>query len=181
GPLIYVYLITVILFQFSNIARRILGAAFTVLGDDLDQGTLNVFRHALCIATHIYMCAALDPGPQVAAFIAHTVLHIDLFITVARPGERQTAEMAGLAHRFQFVLVEEIIIAALMAEIEPVRPGSPCGKALLQERPERRDAGSGPDHDDRLGRIGRQRKMLRLLHIDAHCLPDPETVAEKGR
>src|SRR4029453_16963072 len=69
----------------------------------------------------------------------------------------------------------------LMAEIKPVRAGGPRGETLLQERPEWRDAGAGPDHDDRLARVGGERKMLGLLHIDAHLLPRCNAAREEGR
>src|SRR5262249_8924083 len=169
GVLIYVYLIAVILFQFGNVTRGIFRVALAVLRHHVDQRSLYILRHPQRVTAHIYMLTALHPCAQVAAFVAHAVLNIDLLVTIARPSEGQPTEMAGPAHRFQLVLVEEVKVAALMAKIEPVGPGRPRGKALLKERAERRDAGAGPDHDDRLAGIGGKRKMLRLLNID----PDP--------
>ena len=70
------------------------------------------------------MCApSLSQCPQVAADLAHAVLHVDFLVAVARPGERQAREQAGGAHRLQLVLVEEIVVAALVAEEQPVAAG----------------------------------------------------------
>src|SRR4029079_6804128 len=113
--------------------------------------------------------------------ITHAILNIYFLVAVARPGECQTREMPRLAHGLELVLIEEIIVAALMAEIEPVGPRGLHREALLQERAERRHAGAGPDHDDRFVRIGGQRKMLRLLHIDPHLLARLDAAREESR
>ena len=124
GLLIHVDLIAVILFQFGNVARGVFGAAFAVLGNDVDQRAFDVFRHAQSVAAHIYVRATLKPGPKIAAVIAHAMLDVDFLVAVARPGKRQTGEVARLAHGLELILVEEIVVAALMAEIQPVRPGA---------------------------------------------------------
>ena len=70
--------------------------------------------------------------------------------------------------RVQLVGIEEIAVAALMAEEQPVLAGRAGRLAVEQEGAERRDAGARADHDDRRLRILRQREAMRLLHIDLH-------------
>ena len=142
---------------------------------------LHILGHAQRVAADINVRAFLDPRPQIAPGLAHAVLHVDLLLAVARPGERQAREQAGGAHLAELLLVEEVVIAALMAEEQPVRPARLGGLALLQEGAERRDAGAGPDHDDRLGRIGRQREMLRLLHIDLELVARAHAAGQESR
>src|SRR6516162_5693686 len=55
--------------------------------DYIEQGALDVFAHRDG-AADIDMCALGDPTPQIAAGLAHAVLHIDLPCTVARPSQR---------------------------------------------------------------------------------------------
>ena len=98
GLLIHVDLIAVILFQFGDIARGVFGTAFTVLGNNIYQSAFDIFRHAQSIAADIYVRTTLKPGPKIAPVIAHAILDVDFFVAVARPGERQTGEMARLAH-----------------------------------------------------------------------------------
>jgi hypothetical protein len=68
-----------------------------------------------------------------------------------------------------------------VTEIEPVGSRRLARHALLQERPEWRDAGARPDHDDRLIGIGRQREVLRLLHIDPDLVAGRNAACEKCR
>jgi len=152
-----------------------------VFGHNIYKGALNVFRHAQSIAAHIYVRTTLKPDPKIAPVIAHAVLDVDFLVAVARPGQRQAGEMARLAHGLELFLVEEIVVTALVAEIQPVRPWCIGRETLLQKRAERRDARAGPDHDDRLVRIGRQREVLCLLHIDAHPLTGLDAAREEGR
>src|SRR5580704_10557542 len=109
------------------------------------------------------------------------MLHVGLFLAVARPSERQPRQQACRAHGDELFLVEEIIIAALMAEEQPVAAGRVDRLPLLQERAKRRHAGAGADHDDRLGWIVRQREMLGLLHIDPDLVAGSDAPAEEGR
>src|SRR4029078_6191642 len=152
-----------------------------MFGHNIYKSAFNIFRHAQSIAAHIYVRTTLKPDPKIAPVIAHAVLDVDFLVAVARPGQRQTGEMARLAHGLEFFLVEEIVVAALVSEIQPVRAGRIGDKPLLQKRAERRDAGAGPDHDDRLVRIGRQCEMLRLLHVDAHPLARLDAAREESR
>src|SRR5262249_26975068 len=132
---------------------------------------LDVFRHAQSITAYIYVRATLEPGPQVASVVAHAILDVDFLVTVTRPGKRETSEMARLPHGLKLVFVEEVVIAALVAEIKPVGARCICRKPLLQKRAERRDAGARPDHDDRLVRIAWQCEVLRFLDINANFFP----------
>jgi hypothetical protein len=68
-----------------------------------------------------------------------------------------------------------------MAEEQPVAPRRLERLPLVQERAERRNAGAGPDHDDRPRRIVGQREMLRLLHIDPDLVAGRRAAAQEGR
>src|SRR5262249_43492889 len=75
----------------------------------------------------------------------------------------------------------EVASLALVAEEQPVFSGRAGGLSLVQESTKRRDAGAGPDHDDRPGRIVGQREMLRLLYINLDFIAGSDTAAEEGR
>src|ERR1051326_3513662 len=89
--------------------------------------------------------------------------------------------MARSTHRLELVFVEEIEVAAQMAEIEPIWPRRLGRQALLQEGAERRDAGAGTDHDDRLAGVSRQREMLRRLHVDPDLVARIDAPGEESR
>ena len=98
---------------------------------------------------------------------------------------RDQASVSRVSTRAAFiavklVLVEEVAVAALVAEEQPVAAGRLRRHALVQEGAERRHAGAGPDHDDRHGGIGGQAEMLRLLDIDLDaCRREPTRSARK--
>src|SRR5262249_40929642 len=77
------------------------------------------------------------------------------------------------------VLVEEIVIAALGAEEQPVAPGRFARHAFVQEGAKRSDAAAGADHDDGHGRGGRQTEVLRLLDVDAALVPGAPALAHE--
>ena len=68
-----------------------------------------------------------------------------------------------------------------MAEEQPVLAGRAGGAAVEQEGAERRHAGAGPDHDDRRLGILRQRKTMRLLHIDLQLIAGIDPLGKEGR
>ena len=76
------------------------------------------------------------------------MLHVDLLGRIAREGEIDARERAVLERILPFELIEEIMGEAAVAEEQPAAPGGSSRAALLHERPERRNAGSRPDHDD---------------------------------
>ena len=127
------------------------------------------------------MCAAFEPGEELIGLFAHLVLHIDLGVAFAGPGQRQTAQGAGVLQLSQLFLVEEIRRAALVAEEQPRGPCGPCCAALLQEGAERRDPCPGSHHDDRLCTILGQGKAVRLLHVDFELVAGRNTIVEEGR
>src|SRR6202043_3131598 len=100
-----------------------------------------------------------EPRPQIAADFAHAMLHVDFLVAVARPGERQPREQPRRPHRHKLFFIEEIVVAALMAEEQPVAAWCVDGVTFMQEGTEWREAGARPDHDDRFRRILRQREM----------------------
>src|SRR5262249_12786175 len=101
-----------------------------------------------------------------APYFAHAVLYVELRLIVARPGQREPGEQPGMLHAGELILVEEIVVAVLMAEEQPVAAGRPGRHALVQEGTKRRNAGAGTDHDDRGGRVGGETEAIGLLHVD---------------
>src|SRR5207237_2936473 len=80
-----------------------------------------------------------------------------------------------------FVGIEEIAVAALMAEEQPVLADRPRRPAIEQEGAERRYTGAGPDHDDRRLLVPRQREAVGLLHIDLQLIARIDTLGQEGR
>ena len=98
---------------------------------------------------------------------------------IARPGEREARKHTRGFHAGQFVLIEEVVIAVPVAKEQPIAPRRPGRHALAQEGAERRDPGAGADHDDGHRRVGRQREVLRFLHIDLDLVARGDPVGEK--
>ncbi len=69
----------------------------------------------------------------------------------------------------------------LVAEKQPVAARRAQRAALLQERAERRDAGSRPHHDDRRRKVRGETEAVRALHKDWHRRPGLGAVGEKDR
>src|SRR5262245_17552018 len=89
---IHILLIAALLLQIRYEQSRLFRAARAVLRHDIDQRGLDILCHALGVAADIEVRAVGDPTPQIAANLAHTILHVDLLIAIARPRERQTRE-----------------------------------------------------------------------------------------
>src|SRR5262249_36440579 len=177
---IYVLLVAPGFFQIGDERNRLVGSARAVCGDDLDPRGLDVLGHAFGIAADIDVRAVGEPSPQLTADLAHAVLDVELPGAVARPGEREPGQRACGLHAGELVLVEEIAVATLVAEEQPVAPGRFARHAFVQEGAERRDAGAGTDHDDGHGRISRQTEMLRLLDVDLDLISGAHALAEEG-
>src|SRR6266403_286842 len=169
-----------LLFEFPNEADGLIGRAGAKLRDDIDQCALHILCHPLGIAADIEMRALCKPGPQFATDLAHAILHVELLVAVARPRQRHSRQQAHGFQGVQFVGIEEIATAALMTEEQPVLAGRAGRLAVEQEGAERRDAGTGPDHDDRRLRVLRQAEAVRLLHIDLELLSLVDALAEEG-
>src|SRR5215831_9959965 len=178
---VHVLLIAAALLELSHEGDRVVGRARAVLRDDVDERPLHVLGHALGVTAYIDVGAVGEPSPQVAPHLAHAVLHVELLLAVARPGERQAREHARGLHAGELVLVEEVVVVALMAEEQPVAAGRLRSHALVQEGAERRDAGAGSNHDDGHGRIGREPEAMGTLHVDFESVAWPDALGEVGR
>src|ERR1043166_10053281 len=108
-----VLLVAALLLELRHERDRLLDGARAMLRHDVDQRALDILRHALGIAADIDMRAVGEPGPEVAADLAHAVLHEEFLAPVARPGEREAREHALRLHAGELVLVEEIVGRAL--------------------------------------------------------------------
>src|SRR6202034_928528 len=166
---------------FTEKFRGLAGRAAAMHGNDVNERSLDVLRHPQRVTADVDMCAVIEPGPEVAADFTHAMLDVDFLVAVARPGERKAREQPGGTHRHQFVFVEEVEVAPLMSEEQPIPSGRLGRLALMQKGAKRRDAGTGPDHDDRLREVRRQRKMLGLLNIDPDLVAGRDAAAEERR
>src|SRR5262249_15642824 len=160
--------------------NRLVGRACAVRGDDLDPRTLDILGHTLGIAANIDVRTLGDPGPELAAELAHAVLDIKLLAAIARPREGEPRQRPGSLHPAKLVFVEEIVIAVLVTEEQPVMPGCLPRHALVKESAERRDARAGTDHDNRHGRIARKAELLRLLDINLDLVARVRALGKKG-
>src|SRR4029077_3419622 len=118
--------------------------------------------------------------PELAAELAHAILDVELFAAVARPRQREPRQRAGGFHAAKLVFVEEVVVAALMAEEQPIATGRFARHAVMEKRAERRDADAGPDHDDGRRWIRRKTEVLRLLDVDFDLVAGARPLAEEG-
>src|SRR2546423_13163025 len=87
---------------------------------DIEEGLVNILGHALGIATHIKIGTGVDPRPEFLSMLAHAVLHVDFISLVARESGVDAGQDAVADKRVEFVLVEKVESAALLAEDQPV-------------------------------------------------------------
>jgi hypothetical protein len=138
---------------------------------DAVQGVIDVEGQAAGVAAHVEVGALLEPGPDLGGDFFHPVLDVHLLLLIAREGRVQAGEYATVLVVLQLLLIKEVEIPSLFAEEEPVfSPGS-LGRSLFEKGPERRDAGPGPDHDDRRIAAGRQAEAVGGMDEDANPLP----------
>ena len=90
-------------------------------------------------------------------------------------------ENARGLHACELILIEEIVIAMLVAVEQPVASGRLGRPSLVQEGAERRNPGAGTDHDDRDCEVGGQAEGVGLLHIDLDLVPGRDPIGEIGR
>src|SRR5260370_36456987 len=91
---VHVLLIAAALLEIGDERNRLVGRAHPEGRHHVDEGALHVPRHVLGVAADIDVGAFREPRPQVAADLAHAVLHVELLLAVARPGEREASEHA---------------------------------------------------------------------------------------
>src|SRR4029077_6948887 len=129
---VHVGLITAGFLKRGEEYAGLLERACAMLGDNIEEGALGVFAHRDG-AADIDMRALGDPAPEIAAGLAHPVLHVELSRAVARPGQRQVGEKTSRVHTGKLVLVEEIAVAPLMTEEQPIFSGRLRCPALVQK------------------------------------------------
>ena len=137
------------LLEFPDKSDGLIGRARAEFRYDIDQRAFDILRHPLGISTNVDMCAFGKPCPDFAADLAHSILHIEFFVAIARPGQRKPRQKPRSFHGIQFIGVEEIAGAALVAEEQPVLAGTTRRLAVMEERAEWRHSGARPNHDDR--------------------------------
>ena len=147
--LVNIGLETLLLFEVRDKRHGFIRGKSAMLASDVGKRPLDILRHALRVAADIEMGALLKPSPDVPAGHAHAVLDIEFFAAVARPGQREPCERPRRFHRVQFIFIEEVAGAPLMAEKQPALASRADCAPLLQKRAERRHAGSRTHHDDR--------------------------------
>src|SRR5207247_9395612 len=118
------------------------------VGDRPRHGFPPVLRQVLGAAADVEIRAVVEPIDETAPRVPHAMLHVDLLGRIAREGEIDARERAILERILPFELIEKIMGEAAVAEEQPAAPGGSSRTALLHERPERRNAGPRPDHED---------------------------------
>src|SRR4051812_42968723 len=77
--------------EIADIILRRLASLPALLGDDANQGLVDVGRERLGIAADVEMGAVLEPGVEIPGLLDHAVLDVDLArpiaIGVAREGD----------------------------------------------------------------------------------------------
>ena len=92
---INVLLIAALLLQLGDEGRRLLPACARRAGRRCRPARARRPSPCAGVAADIDVRAVGEPRPQIAADLAHAVLHVDLLVAVARPGERQPRQQAG--------------------------------------------------------------------------------------
>src|SRR5476649_2541061 len=109
------------------------------------------------IATDVKMSAVLQPGVQLGALFAQTVLDIGLGRLVARKRKVDAMQCALFQCLLPLDLIEEVLRKMAIAEEQPVAATGTTFLPLLHERAKRRYARARSDHDDVAGTVGRDR------------------------
>src|SRR3954469_21925974 len=73
--------------EIADIILRRLAPLPALLGDDTDEGLVDVGGERLGIAADVEMGALLEPGIEVPGLLDHAVLDVDLTRPVAREGD----------------------------------------------------------------------------------------------
>ena len=124
------------------------------------------------------MCAFLQPLPDIGSRLCQAVLHVDLLLALAGPGQVRAGEQTALAVLQPFGLVEKVVGETLVTEDEPVPACITLRLALLHEGAEGGDAGTSADHDDRCVAIGWQSEVRVGLDKDTHPIAFFQQVAQ---
>src|SRR6478672_3987899 len=137
-------------------AQSRIGIGARAFAIDRNQGCLDVGLHLSAVAADVNDRAAFDQAPNAVLLRRDEVLHIGLRSLSARERGVQFGNAARL-ECLQLIRIEKILLGMAAAEKQHRRAklrafGLERG-ALLQEAAERRQPGSGADHDDRHGRI----------------------------
>src|SRR5699024_6596022 len=102
----------------------------------------------------------IEPAPDLGAVFAQAILNINLVVLIARERNRQPVQRAVIHGPLPFQLIQEIAASMRIAEEQPL-PASGVGfLTFLHEGTERRDAGTGADHDDIAAGIRRQTETV---------------------
>src|SRR6266566_1727648 len=177
---VYVGLVSAGFLKFAKEGGGLVSRTRAMLADYLEQSALDVAAHGDG-AADIDVRAFRNPAPEVAAGLAHAVLHIAFAHAVARPRQRKSGEETGSLHADEFVLVEKIVVAALVAKEQPVAAPRFRYYAFLQKSPKRGDTRARTDHDDRHRRISGQAEALRFLHIGLDLHSRHDTFGKESR
>ncbi len=137
-------------------------AEVAVFGDDLVEGGVDVAGHGGGIAAHVEVSSGLEPPEQVGAVLAHAVLDVDLVLLVAGERQVEAVEQAVGDEAVEFVGVEVVGVAVLVAEEQPVLPGR-SGRGAVVEAAERGDSVPGPIMMTATSSSGRRNDLLGVM------------------
>ncbi len=148
----------------ARYSLRVFGATAAVRGDGFQKRGFDVGGHAFGVAADVEVAALIEPAPEFGGVLADAVLDVNLEGLIAGEGEIEPVEEAGFLPGKEFVLVEEVLLGALIAEEEPHGPASAAGLLVLKISAEGRDAGAGTDHDH--GHVGIGGQAEELVGVD---------------
>ena len=114
------------------------------------------------------MGTVVNPAPQFGSLLAQFVLNVDFLLLIAGPGQVDAAQHAFFDVALPLHLIEEIFSKVRVAEEQPVLTLCAFRRALLHKRAERRDAGTGTNHDHRRFRVRRQTEVIVMLDKNAN-------------
>src|SRR5438552_3942379 len=167
--LIHIALVPLVTYEFFNVFIGFLGAFAAFFADNFAQRRIDILGHAARIAAHEKMRALrVGPLPNLRGVFLHPVLDVNFLGLIARPRAIEPCQNSLLQIRLEFISVSKIALLVLRSEKKPVFSFRPDRFSLLQIRAERRDSGSGANHDDGSLRILRQMKMFRHAREDGH-------------
>lgn len=149
-----------LLFKILDIFGGFFNGAGGLFLDDLVECVVDVFGHAVSVATNIEEGAVFEPMEDVAGVFEEPVLDVDFVVLVAGEGSIEAMEGAVLQPGEELVFVEEVGGAVLLTEEEPIFAGCGGGLAFLEESSKGGDTSAGADHDDGGGGVVWETEVL---------------------
>src|SRR5213595_381136 len=147
---IHVALVALVVLKLLDVGVRFVHRLAALFLDDLAQRSIDIFRHASRVAANKKLGAfAVDPFPDFGGVFEHLVLDVNFMRLIARPRAIESRQKAFAGENFPVFLIGVIALLTLRPIEEPVFSFCAGSSSLLQKRSERRDPGTGSNHDQR--------------------------------